>query len=114
MSRCASRAPRRAWLHTGDHYKITFTPDKDAYVYIFQADSSGQMFQLFPMEDLKGVRVDNFNPVRTGQQVVLPAPDKAFRLDDKTGTERIYFIASVQPNAEIEALYDELMPLCNS
>ena len=46
-------------LHSGDHYKIVFTPDADAYVYIFQIDSKSQIFQLFPMREFKGVRVNN-------------------------------------------------------
>jgi hypothetical protein len=68
-------------LQSGDHYKIVFNPDKDCYVYIFQVDSSGQVFQLFPMDNFRGVRVNNLNPVRHGKTYVLPSPDKAFVLD---------------------------------
>ncbi|MGH8552562.1 MAG: DUF4384 domain-containing protein, partial [Methylococcales bacterium] len=37
-------------LHTGDYYKIQFTPREDGHVYIFQVDSNNTVFQLFPME----------------------------------------------------------------
>ena len=95
-------------LHSGDHYKIVFTPDKDCYVYIFQVDSSGQVFQLFPMESFRGVRVNQFNPVKQGKKYVLPSPDKAFLLDKKVGIERMYFIATREKNKELESLYAEL------
>jgi len=95
-------------LKSGDHYKIVFTPDKDCYVYIFQVDSSGQVFQLFPMGSFRGVRVNQFNPVKQGKKYVLPSPDKAFLLDKKVGIERMYFIASSEGNKELESLYAEL------
>lgn len=95
-------------LKSGDHYKIVFTPDKDCYVYIFQVDSSGQVFQLFPMESFRGVRVNQFNPVKQGKKYVLPSPDKAFLLDEKVGIERMYFIASNEENEELESLYAKL------
>lgn len=95
-------------LKSGDHYKIVFTPDKHCYVYIFQVDSSGQVFQLFPMESFRGVRVNQFNPVKQGKKYVLPSPDKAFLLDQKSGTERIYFVASAERNTELESLYAKL------
>ena len=95
-------------LRSGDHYKIVFTPDRDCYVYIFQVDSSGQVFQLFPMESFRGVRVNQFNPVKQGKKYVLPSPDKAFLLDKKVGIERMYFIASREQNKELESLYAEL------
>jgi hypothetical protein len=95
-------------LKSGDHYKIVFTPDKDCYVYIFQVDSSGQIFQLFPMKSFRGVPVNQFNPVKQGKKYVLPSPDKAFLLDKKVGIERLYFIASLEQNKELESLYAEL------
>ncbi|GAG75204.1 unnamed protein product [marine sediment metagenome] len=91
-------------LKSGDHFKIIFTPDKDCYVYIFQVDSSGQIFKLFPMKSFMGVQVNNFNPVTKGTTYTLPSSEKAFMLDDQVGTERIYFIVSKERNKEIERL----------
>ena len=95
-------------LRSGDHYKIVFTPDKDCYVYIFQVDSSGQVFQLFPIKSFRGVPVNQFDPVKQGKKYVLPSPDKAFLLDKKVGIERLYFIASHEKNKELESLCAEL------
>jgi len=95
-------------LQSGDHYKIVFTPDKDCYVYIFQFDSSGQIFQLFPMKSFQGVEVNNFNPVKPDRTYVLPSPDKAFVLDKVVGVERIYFIASDDRDEQLEGLCADL------
>jgi len=96
-------------LNSGDHYKIIFTPDKDCYVYIFQIDSSDQIFRLFPMESFKGVEVNNFNPVKQGNTYILPGRYKSFVLDRKVGLERFYFIISKEQNREISKLYNDLL-----
>ena len=97
-----------AVLRSGDHYKATFIPDKDCHVYIFQADSSGQIFQLFPMKSFNGIWLNNVNPVKKDQTYIIPSPAKAFVLDNRVGIERIYFIASKERNEELEALYEAL------
>jgi len=95
-------------LRSGDFYKIIFTPNRDCYVYIFQVDSSGQIFQLFPMKEFKGVTVDNYNPVKGGTIYTLPARDKSFKLDRQVGEERFYFTAFKQRNEGLEAIYRHL------
>ena len=95
-------------LQSGDHYKIVFTPDKNCYVYIFQVDSSGQVFQLFPMESFRGLQVNQFNPVKQGRKYVLPGPDRAFVLDRQVGIERIYFVVSHKRDKDLESLYADL------
>ena len=83
-----------ASLHSGDLYKIRFKPNRPCFVYIYQVDSLGQVFQLFPMESFNGVKVNHFNPVRANRYYELPGSEMAFILDKTTGRERIYFIAS--------------------
>lgn len=95
-------------LRSGDHYKVLFSPDKDSYVYIFQVDSTGAVFQLFPMKEFKGVALNNLNPVKKGKTYILPASGKAFILDKQAGIERIYFVASKERNTELEGLYAEV------
>ncbi len=98
-----------AVLHSDDHYKIQFTPQEDSYVYIFQLDSSETIYRLFPMEAFKGVQVNNHNPVKAGVSYTLPAPDKAFKLDEQRGPEVIYFMASRQPDEELENRYEAIL-----
>lgn len=95
-------------MRSGEHYKITFTPDRDCHVYIFQMDSAGRLFQLFPMDSFGGTPVKQFNPVRKGVPYVLPGPDKAFVLDRQTGPERIYCAVSDGQSPKLEALYAEV------
>jgi hypothetical protein len=96
-------------LNSGDHYKIQFTPEEDSYVYIFQVDSSKAIFQLFPMRDFGGVRVDNFNPVKAGATYHLPAKNKSFQLDNNVGSESILFLAFRQRNQALEEQYEALI-----
>ncbi len=96
-------------LHSGDYYKVIIRPDEDCYVYVFQADSSGQFYQLFPLREFKGVTVSNLNPMEKGQIRTLPAEDKSFVLDRQTGTERIYIAASRTRNQELENLYTDII-----
>ncbi len=95
-------------LRSGDSYKIVFKSVQNCHIYIFQADSSGQLFQLFPMKSFKGVVVNNFNSVGTGQIFTLPAENKAFVLDNQPGAEKIYFVASRERNHELENLYRQI------
>ena len=82
--------------------------DRDGYVYLFQVDSTGQFFQLFPMKSFKGIAVNQGNPVRAGHRYVLPAVDKSFKLDRTTGRERIYLVTSSSPHRELETLASRL------
>jgi hypothetical protein len=95
-------------LRSGDHYKVMFSADEELYIYIFQIDSGGQIFQLFPMERFKDVVLGNVNPVRKGKAYTLPSETQAFKLDKQVGTERIYFLAFEEPNQDVERLYAEL------
>ncbi len=92
-------------LQSGDRYKIIFTPSVDCFVYIFQVDGAGKIFQLFPMKSFGGVTLDNFNPVKKEQTYYLPAEGKSFQLDEQIGTEKIYFLASRERDLELEELY---------
>jgi TolB-like protein len=97
-----------ASLRSGDQYKIFFTPDRDAHVYVFQADSAGQLYMLHPSREFLGTRMDNANPVQKGREYVLPAPDKAYVLDDQVGRERIYLVVRDMPDASLDTLCQSL------
>lgn len=96
-------------LRSGDLFKIIFTPKQTCYIYIFQVDSAGQIFSLFPMEEFGGVRLHNVNPVQAGKTYYLPAENKSFQLDDVTGLEQIYFLASRKPDTQLEAQYQQIL-----
>jgi len=98
-----------AVLHSGDYYKIVFTPTETTYLYIFQKGSSGNIFRLFPMKSFKGVTVNNQNPVQANAEYYIPAKDKSFYLDSKTGKESIYVIVARQRDNVLEDQYQQVL-----
>jgi len=66
-------------LNSGDHYKLMFEPSDNGYVYIFQIDSSNQIFRLFPTVDFKDSDPKNINSVTKGQKYFVPAKHWSFK-----------------------------------
>ena len=95
-------------LHSGDSLKLLFKPTETAYVYIFIVDSHGNIGRLFPTDDFKGASQANRNPVQKGMQYFVPAARKSFRLDQNTGKESIYFIATREADEVLEQQYQTL------
>ncbi len=95
---------QNAVLHSGDSYKIAFTPEKDSYVYILQVDSQKVLWRLFPIDKWGDVILNQTSHVRAGKTYLVPTEVKSFKLDQQTGTEKIYFIASQQPDPALEKL----------
>jgi hypothetical protein len=98
-----------AVLQSGDTYKLQFTPKQFSYIYVFQVDSSGKIQQLFPMSEFKGMKLGNENPVLPNKTYQIPAQDKSFRLDNQTGTEKIYFLATRGQDVFFEAQYGAVL-----
>lgn len=96
-------------LHSGDHYQIRFMPEQVGYVYIFQIDSGGMLYRLFPFEGHDPARSGNVNPVQAGVTYFVPAEDEAFELDDQIGQEQIHFLAFRDRNIELENQYATLV-----
>lgn len=91
-------------LHSGDRYKVVFTPPRDGFVHLFQVDSAGNFFQLFPMTEFRGVKLNNTNPVHAGRTYTLPGPDKSYQLDAAVGRERILLVFADESNTELDSL----------
>lgn len=92
-------------LRSGDNYIIQFTPEEGIYVYIFQIDSSRQIYPLFP------AGVGMYTPVSTAGGNPISAGeffDKPYTLDNQVGQERIYVLTYREPNAALEQLYRAL------
>ena len=95
-------------LQSRDYYKIIFTPLEDSHVYIFQRDSANKIYQLFPMKRFKDIELNNRNPVQGGETYYIPSQGKSFRLDEQTGTETIYFLATRQRDTALEQQYQQI------
>ena len=95
-------------MKSGDHYKVYFRANRDCHVYVYQAEATGQVFRLFPLKKYDGVALNHTNPVQALADYVLPANDRYFLLDDTTGKEKIYFVASLQRNPRLEVIDERL------
>jgi len=92
-----------ASLQSGDGLKIRFQTDKDAYVYVLLLDSRGKGSVLFPSEEIA-----TSNEVQAGKSYLIPPEDLWFYLDEHTGIETIYVLASLHPMPDIEELVSRL------
>ncbi|MDM8566817.1 DUF4384 domain-containing protein [Candidatus Halobeggiatoa sp. HSG11] len=95
-------------LHSGDFYKIIFTPTETSYLYIFQKGSSGNIYRLFPMHSYKGVVVNNHNPTEAKTHYI-PSSNQSFFLDKQTGTESLYIIVTKQKDETLEDQYQQVL-----
>lgn len=89
---------RKTVLHTGDRIKILFEPQTECFVYLFYYSSQAKLAMLFP-SDPSGARI------LPGSKYSIPAENQWFKLDDITGIEKFYLIASVRRLETLEALH---------
>lgn len=98
--------PDRGVLHSGDMFKIRFELQKGAYVYVLALDSLGNLTRLFPEKDA-GATVR----VNAKEAHIFPKKDRWLFLDNNTGQERFYLIASPEPIGDIEKRIGQLKKL---
>jgi len=83
-------------MKSGDYFRFQTKIDKDAYVYVVFQDSSGN---IESME--KGF-------IAGGKDFFLPDGNKWFHLDENTGTEKLYLLASKNKIDDFEKRIDDL------
>lgn len=85
-----------ATLHTDDRLRILLKAPEAACVYVVNVDGAGTVHPLRPGQ--------NGDPaVAANSQLELPSHGQGFTLNDVTGTEHLYFIATRRRSAELEA-----------
>lgn len=91
-------------MSSGDVFKINFLANRDAYVYVLYYDSMGGAYMLFPSSETYYA-----SRIKANSTIVLPGgEDEWYELDENTGKETFYFIASIEPLADIEKLLAEM------
>lgn len=90
-------------LHSGDLIKITFKLQEEAYIYLLFLDSTGKLSKLFP--DVNG---EPHEKLKAGQFYQFPGKGSWLKLDQNTGKETIYLIASKTPIENIDREIDAL------
>ena len=86
-------------LKTGDQLKMMLSFDTDCFIYLVYRSSTGEIVRLFPYEFV-GVQKES----RTNQRFFFPDANNWYTLDDTTGTEKFYLLASSVPLKTLEEL----------
>jgi len=86
-------------LRSLDNFQVHMETNRPAYVYILVYDSQGRAGQIFP-----DPKIDRPGFVEGGRKLVVPAKDLWFWLDESSGTETIYVLATEKPMADIHGL----------
>ena len=91
-------------LYSKDYCRISFELDKNAYAYIVYLDSKGTLEQLYP-----GPRAIRPQKVLGNTTYVIPPGDDSwFQLDEQTGTETVFMLASEEPLSNLKEVYASL------
>ncbi len=90
-------------LRSGDNFQVHLESNRPAYVYILMYDSQSKAGQIFP-----DPKINQSGSVDGGRKVVVPARDLWFWLDEHTGTETIYVLASEKPMTDIRGLLAQM------
>jgi hypothetical protein len=88
-------------LRAADNFAVIVKPESQSYVYIWQTDSSGEVFRVFPNSDFN----PQGNPVSAKTEVWLPVAKNQrqwFHLDQNPGEEEIVIVASSDQLQELE------------
>ena len=92
-------------LRTGAGYALAFKASSDCHVYVFQVDSGGQAWTLFPNPEWsKGE-----NPVRGGRWYWIPSQDEWIEMAGDPGREKFIILASRKKPDKIDALHQKLL-----
>ena len=90
-------------LRSRDNFQVHLEASRPAYVYILLYDSQGKASQIFP-----DAKIDKPGFVDAGRKLVVPGRDLWFWLDESTGTETIYVLASDKPMTDIAGLLSKM------
>lgn len=90
-------------LHSGDMFRIKFELQEEAYVYLLALDSLGNIVRIFPKKDTA-------TPVKVkpNETYVVPKEDEWLQLDNNTGQETLYLLASPETIEDIDQRIDQL------
>lgn len=88
-----------AVMQSGDRFYLSVRAGEPVYLYLMYVGPDGRAHVLYPPEGEGDFRLE------AGREIRFP-PDSAMELDDVTGTEHLYVIASRDP---IETLNDDTL-----
>ena len=89
-------------LKTGDQIKFFLNVNQDCFVYLIYRSSQGELSVLFP----RRFELLSTDYTAAGNHYI-PTDDQWFELDEHTGEERFYLLASVKRLTDLEALVND-------
>jgi hypothetical protein len=89
-------------LKTGDQIKFFLKVNQNCFVYLIYRSSQGELSVLFPQR----FRLKSAEYTVAGDHYI-PKGDQWFELDEHTGEERFYLLASVERLLELEAFIND-------
>ncbi len=87
-------------LSSGDKLKVMVELRRKCFVYLIHHNSQGELNMIFPY-DFKQFTSD----YQVGRRYYAPKGEAWFQLDNRTGTETFYLMASDQRLLDVEYLY---------
>lgn len=87
-------------LQSGDQFKMMVALQNQCFVYVLFKTSDGEILKLFPENFDIYQRSDNIQQ----RKFYLPGEDSWFTLDENTGVEKVYLLASHNRLSELEKL----------
>lgn len=87
----------RGNAQAGDKFRIIFRANSKCYVYVIAIDGTAWAQGIFP-----GLTTPFANPVKPGQQYIIPENNNWLSLDQFKGIETIFFVASPDKRQDIE------------
>lgn len=93
-------------VREGDSFFVMLQPMADSYAAVFNKDSKGNFFRIFPNPQIS----PQTNPLKSNRQYFFPPKnsDLIFKFDANPGKEEFYFIISSTPLVDIESVYDNM------
>jgi CHAT domain-containing protein len=90
-------------LRSRDNFQVHLQTNRPSYLYVLLYDSQGRASQIFPHP-----KIDQAGFVEASRRIVVPDKNLWFWLDENTGTETIYVLASEKPMSDIGGLMDKM------
>ncbi len=90
-------------FHSGDGIRVSIESNEDAFLYIVNKGSSGTWSVLFPSPDIN----HGSNRLPAHRRIEVPAEGQ-FTFVDEPGEERLFFVLSRPPEADLEQLISSL------
>ncbi|HBD94041.1 MAG: hypothetical protein A2015_17345 [Spirochaetes bacterium GWF1_31_7] len=89
-------------LSEGDDIRIYLEPVKNAFIYLYLLDSNNDLMLLFPEN------FTQFSKNYSNKPYYIPDAESWFTIDENSGTEEFYLIASKVRQPELESLTGKL------